>query len=344
MSKALGCQVVLGLSVAACLTGAASAAETEALSQVLASPDSATVAVEPNPHIFDGVQRPHLLPWRDPAAPAATGTVGSAATGPQAARSSSKTLTYYGGPVLSNVNVVKVNYGSGTYQPFVSGTGAGTMDAFFQGVLGSAYLGWLNGDYKTPTQTIGYGSYGGDFSVVPSAANNGATINDTQIQAELVAQINNRQLPAPTANTLYTIFFPKGKKIQQGTSYSCQSGGFCAYHGTIKSTSAPGGYIQYAVLPDNSAGSGCDVGCGTSTAYNNWCSVTSHETTEAITDPAVGVATTYASPLGWYNKTYGEIGDLCNGQQTTVKGTDGVTYTVQKEWSNSLNACKATFP
>jgi hypothetical protein len=52
------------------------------------------------------------------------------------------------------------------------------------------------------------------------------------------------------------------------------------------------------------------------------------------------VATTYSSPLAWYNKTYGEIGDICNGQQGTVTGTDGVTYTVQKEWSNSKAACR----
>ncbi len=257
------------------------------------------------------------------------------------ARASSKTLTYYGGPVISNVNVIKVNYGAGTYQSFVSNTGAASMSAFFKGVLGSAYFTWLNGDYKTSTQTIGFGSFGGDYSITPSAANNGATINDTQIQAEMVAQINAGALPAPTANSLYFLYFPKGKKIQQGTTYSCQSGGFCAYHGTIKSASTPGGYILYAVMPDNSTGSGCDSGCGTSTPYNNWCSVSSHELIEAVTDPAVGVATTYSSPLAWYNKTSGEIGDICNAQQGTVVGTDGVTYTVQKEWSNSTSTCRA---
>jgi hypothetical protein len=68
--------------------------------------------------------------------------------------------------------------------------------------------------------------------------------------------------------------------------------------------------------------------------------VSSHELIEAVTDPAVGVAATYASPLSWYNKTYGEIGDLCNAQQGTVLGTDGVNYTVQKEWSNSTLSCR----
>jgi hypothetical protein len=283
--------------------------------------------------VVDGVEygtSAGIQAWRDPSAPIENH-----------ARPGGKTLTYYGGPVISNVNVIKVNYGTGTYQTFVSGTGAGTMSAFFKGIVGSAYFTWLNGDYKTSTQTIGYGSFGGDYTITPSAANNGTTINDTNIQAELVAQINAGALPAPTSNSLYFIYFPKGKKIQQGTSYSCQSGGFCAYHGTVKTTSTSTGYFQYAVMPDNSAGSGCDTGCGSSTPFNNWCSVSSHEMIEAVTDPAVGVATTYASPLAWYNKTYGEIGDICNAQQGSVVGTDGVTYTIQLEWSNSKNACRA---
>ena len=57
------------------------------------------------------------------------------------------------------------------------------------------------------------------------------------------------------------------------------------------------------------------------------------------TDPAVGLATTYAPPLAWYNRTYGEIGDICNAQQGTVVGGDGATYVVQKEWSNARKAC-----
>ena len=338
---------------------------TQADSSSLApSPEMATVEIPDGLSAervkLDGVEwgvRAHVYPWAVPSglsndrlsldgesSPSGPNLDGFMTSGLGTnARANAHTLTYYGGPVIQRVNVLKVSYGAGTYQSFVSGTGAGTMSAFFKGVLGSAYFTWLNNDYKTttPAQTIGTGTFGGDYAITPSTANNGATINDTAIQAELVAQINAGHLPAPTANNLYFIYFPKGKKIQQGTSYSCQSGGFCAYHGTIKSASTPGGYIYYAVMPDNSTGSGCDSGCGTSTAFNNWCSVSSHELVEAVTDPAVGVATTYSSPLAWYNKTYGEIGDICNAQQGSVVGTDGVTYTVQKEWSTSTNTCRS---
>lgn len=322
--------VVVGAALVATLSMPASAEEE------MGAHSAASEA--PNPHDFSGGGRPHHLPWRHPDEQRAIAAQSQFAS---PAAVSAKTLTYYGGPVISNVKVVKVTYGAGTYQPYVSGTGAGTLSAFYKAILGSAYFTWLNGDYKTSKQSIGTGTFGGDYAVTPSSANNGATIDDTNIQAELLAQIAAGKLPAPTANTYYAIHFPKGKKITQGGSPSCASGGFCAYHGTAKSASAPGGFLFYGVLPDNSSGSGCDTGCGTSTAFNNWTSVSSHELIEAVTDAGVGQASTYASPLAWYNKTYGEIGDICNAQQASIVGTDGVTYTVQKEWSNSTKTCRA---
>jgi hypothetical protein len=279
---------------------------------------------------------PHPLAGQRAAAEASLAGIDAS---PQA---SSKTLTYYGGPVVKNIKVIQVLYGSGTYQSFVQGTGSSTMAAFYGGVVGSPYFSWLNGDYGSgsgkTSQTIGYGSFAGQVSITPSSSRDGSTITDAQVQAELKAQISAGHLAAPNANTYYAVFFPKGKKISQGGSSSCVSGGFCAYHGTVVGSSAT---WTYGVHPDNSSGSGCDSGCGSSTAYHNLSSVASHEMIETVTDPDVGIASTYASPLAWYNKTYGEIGDICNAKQGTVVGTDGVSYTVQTEWSNSKAACRA---
>ena len=44
-------------------------------------------------------------------------------------------------------------------------------------------------------------------------------------------------------------------------------------------------------------------------------------------------------PLAWYDGTNGEIGDICNAQQGTFVGTDAVTYTVQKQFSNAAADC-----
>ena len=263
----------------------------------------------------------HKLPWRDSDAPA-----------PQA---STPHLSYWGGKVVSKAKVVQVLYGSGTYSGNVSGSASPTLAQFYGGVLASPYVDWLV-EYKTPTQTIGRGTFSKRVSITPATSRDGKTISDTSIQAEISAQITKGVLPAPDANTVYMVNFPKGKTISQGGAKSCVAGGFCAYHGTFKRNSVE---VFYGVLPDMSAGSGCDTGCGRGTAFQNQTSVASHELIETVTDAEVGLATVVGKPLAWYDPNNGEIGDICNGQQGTVTGADGRTWTVQKEWSNSAKAC-----
>jgi hypothetical protein len=244
-------------------------------------------------------------------------------------------LTYYGGPVISNVRIVMIRYGTGTYIPEVALTTTPNMATFYAGVTNSRYLDWLT-EYNTPTQAIGRGTYYGVVQITPAPVNNGATIDDLNIQAELVAQITAGNLPAVDGDTLYMIHFPHGKVITQSGSSSCVGGGFCAYHGTISHSPTD---IYYGVLPDMAAGSGCDSGCGIGTTFQNQTSVASHEMIEAITDAGVGLATVFGPPLAWYDANNGEIGDICNGNHTTVVGGDGVTYTVQQEFSNATGTC-----
>jgi hypothetical protein len=287
--------------------------------------------------VFNVLQ--HSVPWQNPLT---RGPVGFAA--PAGAH-----LTYFGGPVISNVHVVQVLYGSGSYNAQVAGTATPSMGNFFSDLTGtnSGYVNLLT-QYNTPAsggtnQTIGNGTFDGLFQIAPSAANNGSTIDDTQIQSELLAQITAGHLPAPVldaagnVNSLYMIYFPPGKTITQGGSSSCVGGGFCAYHGTTSST-LNSKNILYGVLPDMQAGSGCATGCGNSTTFGNYTSVTSHELTESITDADVGIATTFAPPLAWYDMNNGEIGDICNAQQGSYVA-NGTTYTIQLEFSNAANNC-----
>jgi hypothetical protein len=258
-------------------------------------------------------------------------------------------LTYYGGKVISNVQVTQVLYGAGTYTPEVSGTGAQSIAAFYAGVTNSAYLDWLS-EYDTTInaangqpgtqQHIGRGTFVSQKQIIPAAGNNGATVDDVNIQAELRAQINAGVLPMPNANTLLAVYFRANQTITQGGSASGVQ--FCAYHGTVAASgNIPEFY--YSVLPDFTTG-GMTSGCGSGTRYQNETSVSSHELVEAVTDAEVGLATVLAPPLAWYDNTNGEIGDICNGQQATVAGGDGVTYTVQNEFSNHFNNCIATAP
>ena len=249
-------------------------------------------------------------------------------------------LTYYGGPVVSSVQVIVVFYGTGSYDSSL----ASGLPPFYTAITNGTFMDMLSeygtvGQSGTTTnQLIHHGSYGGTFTITPSSANNGSTIDDSQIQAELNSQIAAGVLPAPTydasgnANTLYMVYFPHGKTITQGGSSSCVSGGFCAYHGTFLRSSQD---VLYGVQPDMQAGSGCDVGCGNaSTSFQNYTSVASHEFAETATDAAVGLATVLGPPLAWYDNTNGEIGDICNAIQSTADG-----YTVQAEWSNLQSGC-----
>ncbi|MCU1219029.1 MAG: Ig family protein [Candidatus Angelobacter sp.] len=284
----------------------------------------------------------HGVPWRDPNTSGAA--VGFAA--PAGAH-----LTYFGGPIISNVQVVQVLYGSGSYNAQVAGTTSPTMGNFFSDITSTGLISLMQ-QYNTNIsggtgQIFGNGTFGGLFQIVPAAGNNGSTISDTQIQAELLSQITAGHLPAPILdaqgqpNTLYMIYFPPGKTITQGGSSSCVAGGFCAFHGTTSST-FNSKHVLYGVMPDMQAGSGCSTGCGTSSVFGNYTSVTSHELVEAMTDAQVGIATVVGPPLAWYDQTNGEIGDICNGQQATYVA-NGTSYVIQLEFSNAANNC-VTFP
>jgi hypothetical protein len=267
-------------------------------------------------------------------------------------------LVYYGGHVISNVQVVQVLYGgsASTYMPQIWSTASPSMASFYGGVTSSPWFSWLN-EYDTnivdqagqqgTNQLIGPGSFLAQVQITPSSTHNRSTISDANIQAELAAQIAAGHLPTATTdsagnpNTIYMVNFPRGKRITLGTSASCVAGGFCAYHGT--GLLATGQEFYYGVLPDMESGSGCDVGCGADPSlFNDQTSVASHELAESVTDAEVGLAPYLAPPLAWYDNVNGEIGDICNADQGTTVGGDGVTYVVQKLWSNAVGACIAS--
>src|SRR6476660_7516632 len=131
--------------------------------------------------------RLHIVPILDPNGPN-NAAIGFAA--PAGAH-----LSYFGGPIISNVQVVQVLYGSGSYNAQVAGTTSPTMGQFYGDITGSnSGLVSLLQQYNTPVsggtgQTFGNGTFGGLFQIVPSAGNNGSTITDAQIQSELLAQI-----------------------------------------------------------------------------------------------------------------------------------------------------------
>src|SRR5579864_4440631 len=248
------------------------------------------------------VQPIHIVPFREPGSRSAAGTQPVAGSH----------VTYFGGPVISNLHVVEVLYGaSAGYLPGVGSINPPSIASFSTGLAASPVFDMLN-EYSTAgvtpadgkpgtSQTIGHGFFDGLFTITPSAANNGSSITDAQIQNELTAQVNAGNLPAPlfdaigNSNTVYVIFFPPGTTIHLGTLTGCVRGGFCGYH---NSTAGLGGKdLLYSVLPDMQPPSGCAVGCGGSGQLDSVTNVLTHELAEAVTDPDVGAANVIGRPL-----------------------------------------------
>jgi hypothetical protein len=201
------------------------------------------------------------------------------------------------------------------------------VSSFFRGITASKYLDWLN-EYDTPTQHIGRGSLEGVYTVHPPSSANGTTVSGTQIEGALRALIDSGKLPKPSTDRVYAIFFRSGQTIVTPDGNSANT--FCAYHDTTTYRSST---AYYAVIPYEVTNRGCRMA---STYFNSTTIVVSHELVEAITDPGVGL-----NRLAWYDRYNGESADICAGPSSGVSivGGDGVSYTVQRIWSNRAHAC-----
>jgi hypothetical protein len=252
-------------------------------------------------------------------------------------------LTYWGGPVMNQVKIYGVEWGSGTYLPQMSGA-APNVPSFLTQLTSGTWMDLLS-EYSAGGQTIVHGTFAGMINISPSVGNDGSTIDDTaNIQPELEAQINASNLPPVDGNTLYVLFFPKGKLITAGGGDSKHQ--FCAYHSATNNLNA-----IYAVMPydasDLDPATPGVFGCGKSPGISNFDSVMSHEIAEAITDPLP--VNFLAPPLGWLDPNNqpidgGEVGDLCNHVTGLLVGSDTFTYTVQKQWSNQQHKCVTSGP
>jgi hypothetical protein len=231
-------------------------------------------------------------------------------------------LTYYGGPVLSNVEVVTVFWGNNV-------AGTSHINSFYGSVTNSNYFDWLS-EYNTKKQKIGRGSFAGTLTIASPPG--GKNVTDAGIQKELASLLSSGKLKND-ANRLFAVHFAPGYNITAADgSQSCVE--FCAYHSTF---SKGGSNVYYSVIPDLGPSSACATGCGAwPQAQDNTTEVASHELVEATTDAAVGLATSLGSPLAWYDQVNGEIGDICNGQGARING-----YAVQLEWSNQAGNCIA---
>jgi hypothetical protein len=220
-------------------------------------------------------------------------------------------LTYRKGPLIRAVDVFTIFWGPGWKKPDHAAL-VGRINGFFDTILTSAVIDDL-AEYNVRGYSIAHGKRIGTVTLTTPAL--ATSVTDGAIQKMLEQQISTRKsVPSPTANTLYFVYVQPDVRVVQGGSASCQA--FCGYHNAIR------GKIYYAVMPYP----GCKGCTGGLSAFDSLTSTSSHELCEAITDPIPGD--------GWYDDSYGEVGDICAWQTKQVDG-----FTVQLEWSNRHKRC-----
>jgi hypothetical protein len=272
---------------------------------------------------------------------------------PQTAACSTPQLTYYGGPVVCNANVVVVYWNSDVNSIAQSG-----LPGFFQGITNSTYFDLLS-EYSSVSsqgfpgtgQSIGRGNL---VEAVTLSPNTGSCPHKSNPQpcsltdALIRAGLASNQIPPPVQdqngyiNTVYMIYFPSYITVTGpggGTSCSAPPSGFCSYHSN-KDTGGGDDTTPYAVVMDTFTGA-CSTGCGNSSvAFDNLTTLSARELADAVTDAAgpFGVPPFYS----WTDTSSGcgDIGDVCNdGTASAITVPGGSTYYVQSLWSNSLNSC-----
>jgi serine protease len=236
-----------------------------------------------------------------------------------------QTLTYFGGNVLTTPAIFVVYWGFGKRGS--DGAGEQTyLTNFFNGIGGSTWLSLDSQYYQNP---------GPVFIGNPSGQLKGTWVDSSSIPTHPT----DAQIQAEAAKAVTHFGFNANASYVVATSHGHNTAGFgssfCAYHGFT-------GSVSYTNLPYiHDAGLNCGenfINAGTAGKLDGVSIVGGHEYAESETDPN--------PPSGWYNNSYGEIGDICAWMKPPAGDITLSTgkFAVQGLWSNATSACKITGP
>ncbi len=142
-------------------------------------------------------------------------------------------------------------------------------------------------------------------------------ISDSEIQAWLRKKIGDPTFPQPTANTVYSIYYPSGSQVQTTWGRSCYT--FGAYHSYFYFKNQ---WVAYAVMPR----------CADISALT---AVSSHEFIEAATDSAPGGFQSVGErDVAWSLFGGSEVGDMCEHTSNANFQPTDYPFLVQRSWSN----------
>jgi hypothetical protein len=255
-------------------------------------------------------------------------------------------LSYYGGPVISNVKVIQVNWNANVDPTIASG-----MGGFYSAFTKSEAVRWLDNAFHTTinanagshsgqagtNQHIGTGSFAGAYTLTQTQT----TVTDSFVQQVLSASISNSTLPAPDANTVYMIHFPPGASISDAFgNQTCVA--ICDYHSTM---TVGGQAVKYGVLPDMTSCNGNGACATNPSSFDNTTMYASRGLIGAITDPNVGLETTQTDSFDWdYPGAWaggdGEVDDICGTPgKIRARKPDGSHYVVLEEFDPQSSRC-----
>jgi hypothetical protein len=216
-------------------------------------------------------------------------------------------VSYGGGPLVSNVGIVPVYYGQ-DWNDGALARQATALTNYLAYLTHSPFMDMLN-EYD-----VGRGGLAA-LGIVDGGTAAGQTVDDTDIQHMLEADIARGLLPAPEGNRLYVVYTEPYVRVTYQGGDSTQ---FSGYHDAF--TSGTGEPIYYAVIP--SAIGNRPIGSMNTFDWLTW--ATSHEVAEAVTDPVDN--TGWAGFIPGYGN--GEIGDPAQGEVGVLNG-----YVIQGVWS-----------
>lgn len=250
-------------------------------------------------------------------------------------------LTYHGGPVMTTAVTYAIFWtpptlqngaGSGlssTYENIVTsflslypGHSIANNNTQYYDVTGGPFFFHFT-NYITNTGSLG-GSYVDTTPYPASACSDSVTpgncLTDAQIQAE-VSKVMAAQGWTGGLNHIFFVYTGSGEGSCSGSS--CAYTDYCAYHGHFTSGSTP---VLYGNMPYAAAGY-CQAGTSPNGAPDGdaAASITSHELTEAMTDPELNA---------WYSSNGSEIGDLCAWNYGTNSWAGGLA---NEFWPVSLS-------
>jgi hypothetical protein len=232
-------------------------------------------------------------------------------------RATTVDMTWHGGTILVANKTMAIFWGNWS-NPGDIITG---IDSFFQG-WGDSGIAAASDEYSGSNgQVTAASTYLGhviDTSTPPSGA-----LTEVGAVAEVCKMTNNNPDPA----AVYFIY----------TSTGAGNVNYCAWHSW--GSCLNGAPLQVAYMPNITGISGCDPsdsGNGHSEGLSALANVTSHELSEAITDPR---------GAGWYDSSNGENGDKCAWSfHNTVTLNNGSNWKLQMEWSNAAYDSGTGYP